>query len=192
MTQESLVKSCTLLKMLGMCGLACQDSVRSPSVQDKSFLADALVDVNVSASALQDAVVSSIKHDHPVWFACDHSQSFNWQMGIMDSNLHNTKSAYGFECNMNKAERIDMGNIAARHAMVITAVHLDPQGKPVRYKVENSWNKEKGVRWCVMSSKWFNEYVFQVVIPKRLAQREWTDILVTEVATMLRPWDAVA
>lgn len=46
------------------------------------------------------------------------------------------------------------------HAMVISAVHLDESGKPVRYKVENSWGEEPGEKgWFVMTDKWFEEYV---------------------------------
>lgn len=46
------------------------------------------------------------------------------------------------------------------HAMVITAVHLDSSGNPVRYKVENSWGDTAGEKgWFVMSDKWFEEYV---------------------------------
>jgi bleomycin hydrolase len=30
------------------------------------------------------------------------------------------------------------------HAMVISAVHLDEEGKPVRYRVENSWGTDVG------------------------------------------------
>ncbi len=47
------------------------------------------------------------------------------------------------------------------HAMVISGVHLDPQsGKPLRYKVENSWGEGSGEKgFFVMTDRWFNEYV---------------------------------
>jgi hypothetical protein len=54
-----------------------------------------------------------------------------------------------------------MHDSAPNHAMVITAVHLDAAGKPVRYKVENSWGPDVGDKgYFVMSDKWFEEYVF--------------------------------
>jgi bleomycin hydrolase len=45
------------------------------------------------------------------------------------------------------------------HAMVITAVHVDEEtGKPVRYKVENSWGVGVGDKgFFVMTDKWFDE-----------------------------------
>lgn len=63
------------------------------------------------------------------------------------------------------------------HAMVITAVHLNNEGYPVRYKVENSWGPDRGDKvrcysrsamfaspnvcsvqgYFVMTDKWFEQ-----------------------------------
>ena len=46
------------------------------------------------------------------------------------------------------------------HAMVISAVHVDSEGKPIRYKVENSWGEDVGDKgYFVMTDAWFNECV---------------------------------
>ena len=59
---------------------------------------------------------------------------------------------------MTKAERVETAESAMTHAMVISAVHLDKNGKPVRYKVENSWGPDVGNKgYFVMSDKWFEE-----------------------------------
>ena len=44
------------------------------------------------------------------------------------------------------------------HAMVISGVHIDATGKPVRYRVENSWGPEVGEKgYFVMTDAWFDE-----------------------------------
>ena len=57
---------------------------------------------------------------------------------------HPLQRAYGFTLGMNKAQRLETGDSLANHAMVITAVHLNEQGEPVRYKIENSWSNAAG------------------------------------------------
>jgi bleomycin hydrolase len=42
--------------------------------------------------------------------------------------------------------------------MVISGVHLDDKGRPVRYKVENSWGETAGEKgYFVMTDRWFEE-----------------------------------
>lgn len=58
------------------------------------------------------------------------------------------------------------------HAMVITAVHLDEKtGKPIRYRVENSWSDAAGQKgFMVMTDAWFEQYVsfFSLTLPSSL------------------------
>lgn len=73
--------------------------------------------------------------------------------------------------------------------MVITAVHLDENGKPIRFRVENSWSETQGHDgYFMMTDSWFDEYVFQVVVPRQLATPELVKVLDTE-AIALKPWD---
>ena len=76
------------------------------------------------------------------------------------------------------------------HAMVITAVHLGDDGRPVRYKVENSWSDSAGEKgWFMMTGKWFREFVYQVVIPRSVADKKWSAVLDGGDAVVLKPWD---
>jgi len=44
--------------------------------------------------------------------------------------------------------------------MTITAVHLDKDNKPLKYRVENSWGEAAGENgFFVMTADWFDEYV---------------------------------
>ena len=76
------------------------------------------------------------------------------------------------------------------HAMVITAVHLDGNGRPTRYKVENSWGEASGEKgWYMMTADWFKENVFQVVVPRSVADPKWTKVLDGGDMVHLAPWD---
>ena len=53
------------------------------------------------------------------------------------------------------------------HAMVLTAVHVI-DGKPVRWRVQNSWGDSAGTKgWFVMSDAWMDEFVYQAVVDPR-------------------------
>jgi len=76
------------------------------------------------------------------------------------------------------------------HAMVITAVHLNDDGKPVRFKVENSWGEGVGDKgFFVMTAKWFDEFVYQVVVPHELADKDLVAVLDGGDASVLPAWD---
>ncbi|KAH9820512.1 hypothetical protein DFH28DRAFT_1120822 [Melampsora americana] len=103
--------------------------------------------VNTSTDVLKTLVIKMIQVDLAVWF--------------------DYQAAFGVMSHLSKSERFQMLDSAITHAMVITAVHLDEEDKPVRYKVENNWSDTAGDRgYLVMTDAWFDEYVYQIVIPK--------------------------
>nr|XP_031859696.1 uncharacterized protein CI109_004971 [Kwoniella shandongensis]KAA5526768.1 hypothetical protein CI109_004971 [Kwoniella shandongensis] len=145
--------------------------------------------VNAPITVLEDAVIAGIKANTPLFFGCDVGKASSTPDGVMDTDLYDIAAAYGFKLGMNKAQRLETGESSMTHAMVITAVHLDASGRPVRYKVENSWSDSAGEKgWFMMTAAWFREYVFQVVVPKSIVDSKWSDLLNTE-ATTLKPWD---
>ena len=68
------------------------------------------------------------------------------------------KGAFNVKLGMTKSERLLTKESAMTHAMVITAVHIDSSGMPVRYKVENSWGDSAGEKgYFVMTDAWFEQ-----------------------------------
>ncbi|CAO1614452.1 unnamed protein product [Sympodiomycopsis kandeliae] len=131
--------------------------------------------VNTAIETMKATAIATIKAGLPVWFGCDVGSFSDTSSGIMDTDLFDYNSAFGFSLDkMSKSQRIELGESAMTHAMVLTGVHLSPQGKPIRWRVENSWGNEnvgdKG--FMVMSDAWFDEYVFQVVIRKKFVPSE--------------------
>lgn len=146
--------------------------------------------VNTEIERLKTAVVTCIKAGVPVFFGCDVGKCSDRTTGIMDPALHDLKSAFPLSLGLTKAERLQTNESAMTHAMVISAVHLDAAGRPVRYRVENSWGSDVGDKgWFVMTDAWFEEFVYQVVVPNHLAPKDLLEIFKSGDAVVLPAWD---
>ncbi|KAL7424424.1 bleomycin hydrolase [Cryptotrichosporon argae] len=146
-------------------------------------------DVNAPNEVLEDAIIAGIKANTPLFFGCDVGKQSDRTRGIMDADLYDLEAAYGYKLGMSKAERLRTGDSAMTHAMVITAVHVDAAGRPVRYKVENSWSDTAGERgWFMMTAEWFRQFAFQVVVPRALVDPKWAAVLDSEPVE-LEAWD---
>ncbi|TBU49472.1 peptidase C1B bleomycin hydrolase [Dichomitus squalens] len=146
--------------------------------------------VNTQIDNLKQAVVRQIKAGHPVFFGCDVGKFSNDPLGIMDQELFEYEAAFDITFGLSKADRLRTLESQMTHAMVISGVHLDKEGNPVRYKVENSWGPNEGNKgYFVMSDRWFEEWVYQVVIPKQLAPKDLVKVFEGEERVVLPAWD---
>ena len=67
---------------------------------------------------------------------------------------------------MDKAERLEYHQTAMTHAMLFTGVDV-VDGKPRRWRVENSWDDKVGDKgFFLMNDSWFAEYMFEISAPK--------------------------
>lgn len=140
------------------------------------------------SQVLKNAAISMLKAGHPVFFGCDVGKFSNNTSGIMDPDLVDLSLGFNISLGLNKAERLASGESAMTHAMVITAVHVE-QGRPVRWRVENSWGETAGDKgWFVMTDRWMDEYTFQVVVDFNLVSSEVRDVLRQEPRVLPR-WD---
>ena len=146
--------------------------------------------MNTEIDTLKQAVVRQLKAGHPVFFGCDVGQFSDRQLGIMDQALFEYEAAFDISFGLTKADRLRTQESQMTHAMVISGVHLDKEGKPVRYKVENSWGPDVGEKgYFVMSDRWFEQWVYQVVIPKQLAPKDLVKVFEGEERVVLPAWD---
>ncbi|EGG04951.1 bleomycin hydrolase-like protein [Melampsora larici-populina 98AG31] len=145
--------------------------------------------VNTSPDVLKSSVIKMIQADKPVWLGCDASKMSDLSHGIMDTKLIDYKATFGVTSRLSKSDRLRMGDGVISHVMVITAVHLDEEGKPVRYKAENSWSDTAGPHGCfVMTDAWFDEYVYQIVLPKSFTSDLLREIYDDPEPSVLPPW----
>ncbi|KAK1221744.1 bleomycin hydrolase [Marasmius sp. AFHP31] len=146
--------------------------------------------VNTEIENLKAMVVKMIKAGLPVFFGCDVGQFSDSTKGLMDVSLFKFEETFDITLGLSKAERLQLNESAMTHAMVISGVHLDAAGKPVRYKVENSWGAERGRDgYFVMTDKWFEEFVYQIVVPKALAPKDLVAVYDNGNPKILPPWD---
>lgn len=145
--------------------------------------------LNLEIDDVKQAAISAIKSGHPVWFGCDVGKQSERQLGIMDADMYNYEDTLGESFKLDKAQRLDYGVSMLTHAMVLTGVDLDEDGKPMTWQVENSWGKKVGDDGIFsMSDAWFDEYVYQITVPEQYvteAQRQEFSADPIE----LDPWD---
>ena len=98
----------------------------------------------------------------------DVGKQLDRKRGYLDTRNYDYASLFGTTFPMNKADRITTFDSGSTHAMTLTAVDLDAQGNPVKWKVENSWGPDYGQKGClIMTNRWFNEYMFRLVVNKK-------------------------
>ncbi|KAM5346554.1 hypothetical protein ACJ41O_009559 [Fusarium nematophilum] len=147
--------------------------------------------VNVDLDTLKNTCIKMLKAGIPIFFGSDVGKFSDSRSGIMDLNLFNYELGFNTSLlGMTKAQRLMTGESQMTHAMVLTAVHLDEEtGKPVRWRVQNSWGTAAGDKgWFVMSDAWLDEFVYQAVVDPRFCSKEVRDVLKKE-AVILPLWD---
>lgn len=145
--------------------------------------------INAPIEVLKEAAITSIKAGEPVWFGCDVGQMSIRDGGIMDEKSYQYDLTLGEGLNLTKAQRLDYGDSLLTHAMVFVGVNLDDEGKPLTWKVENSWGDKAGKKGIYsMSDKWFDEYNYQIAVDKKYIPEKWLKAL-DEPVIELEPWD---
>ena len=103
----------------------------------------------------------------------DVGKQLDRKRGYLDTENYDYGALLGTTFGMNKAERISTFDSGSTHAMTLTAVDLDENGKAKKWKVENSWGASYGQAGClIMSDRWFREYMFRLVVDKKYVPAE--------------------
>lgn len=145
--------------------------------------------LNLPIDELKKLAIKQMKDGKAVWFGSDVGQFVEREDGIMDLEVLQVDKLFSTKFNMSKADRLDYGESLMTHAMVLTGVNIDSNGKANRYRVENSWGEDCGKKgFFVMSDQWFDEFTYQVVIDKKYLTKEQLEMLNQEPIE-LAPWD---
>lgn len=129
--------------------------------------------LNLPMDEIAQLAITSIKAGTKLYSSYDVGKQFDRKRGYNDLNNYDYGSLFSTSFGMNKAQRISTFDSGSTHAMTLTAVDVDGNGNPIKWKVENSWGATSGVNGCViMTNDWFNEYMFRLVVDKEYVPAE--------------------
>ena len=124
--------------------------------------------LNLPMEEIEQLAIASLKDGRKLYSSYDVGKQLDRKRGFADTENFDYASLFNTSFNMNKAERISTFDSGSTHAMTLTAVDLDAQGQPLKWKVENSWGSDSGYQGCIiMTARWFREYMFRLVVDKK-------------------------
>jgi bleomycin hydrolase len=146
--------------------------------------------VNLDIKQMKEFALKALLDSNRVWFGCDMGHDVHGKKGLMVKGLFDYEALFGVPLQMTAQERLEMRHSSSNHAMVLTGVDI-VDGKPVRWKVENSWGKDRGDDgFFTMSDQWFDEYVLNVVVPSKYLTPNVL-AMTKQTPTPLPVWDPV-
>lgn len=145
--------------------------------------------LNVEMDRLKELAIAQMKAGETVWFGSDVAQSSNRKAGVMAEGMHDFTASMDIRLTQDKAGRLDYSESLMTHAMVLTGVDLDENGKAKKWKVENSWGEKVGNKgYFVASDAWMDEYTYQIVVRKEFLTA--AELAAYEAEPLvLAPWD---
>lgn len=124
--------------------------------------------LNLPMEDIEALAIASLKDGRKLYSSYDVGKQLDRKRGYADTENYDYASLFGTTFGMNKAERISTFDSGSTHAMTLTAVDLDAEGQPLKWKVENSWGADSGYQGCIiMTARWFREYMFRLVVDKQ-------------------------
>jgi bleomycin hydrolase len=124
--------------------------------------------LNLPMEDIEQMAIASLKDGQKLYSSYDVAKFLDRKRGLCDLRNFDYESLFGTTFGMTKAQRISTFDSGSTHAMTLTAVDLDADGKPVKWKVENSWGAAHGQQGCIiMTAEWFREYMFRLVVPNK-------------------------
>ncbi|WP_283584299.1 C1 family peptidase [Limosilactobacillus difficilis] len=144
--------------------------------------------LNVTMDEFKQLAIKQLQAGESVWFGSDVVKSSERKLGIMSLNAYNPQQLFDVDLDMSKADMLDYGQSMMDHAMVLTGVDI-VDGKPTKWKVENSWGPKVGKKgYFVMSDAWMDKYCYQLVVNRKFLSPELQkdeDL----APIVLKPWD---
>lgn len=129
--------------------------------------------LNLPMDEIEQLAIASLKDGRKMYSSYDVGKQLDRERGYLDTENYDYASLFGTTFGMDKAQRIATFDSGSTHAMTLSAVDIDADGKAVKWKVENSWGPNHGQGGClIMTDRWFREYTFRLVVNKQYVPQD--------------------
>jgi len=144
--------------------------------------------INLEIDDIKKFAKASILNNEGMYFSCDVGKQLEGEKGYLDVNTYDYASLFATEFNMDKKMRIQTFESGSTHGMALMGVNVLEDGSTDKWLLENSWGKKGHNGYLIMTDKWFDEYMFRLVVDKKFIDEDILKILDQE-AIILPPWD---
>ena len=145
--------------------------------------------LNLKMDEFKALAIRQLKDKETVWFGCDVGKFLSRKTGVLAMNGFEYEESFDMKFIQSKEDSLDYGESLMTHAMLLTGVNLDENGKANRWKIENSWGEDgDGKGYLVMTDEWMDQYTYQIVINKKYLSHEQLKAFQAE-PIVLKPWD---
>ena len=157
--------------------------------------------LNLDINTMKQLVLNNIKNNTPVWFGCDVGKSLHNTECAMDFELTHHLQLLNIELSLTKEDRLNFKESLMTHAMVITGANIQKNVSSITntenetvdiWQIENSWSDKGPLQgYYTMTDKWFDEYVYEIVVHKKYLTPEQQELYKTGIEnyTVLDTWD---
>ncbi|MBR4655378.1 MAG: C1 family peptidase [Oscillospiraceae bacterium] len=149
-----------------------------------------VINLNLSVEEMEELTVKQLRDGEPVWFGCDSGAYGDREKGVWDpESLDYSGLLGGVDFSMSKGDRLESHDSFATHAMIFVGVNFDEDGRPDRWKIENSWGEEVGKKgYFVCSERYFRDFVYEVIVRKKHLTEAQRALLAGE-PRRIQPWE---
>ena len=144
--------------------------------------------LNLELDVFKKLVIEQLRDGEIVWFGSDCGKYSDGAKACWDIEQYNEALLTGLDSEMSKEDMLNYHVSQMNHAMCLTGVNLDEDGRANRWKIENSWGTNGANSGYHMASDgWFDAYVYQAVVNKKYLA-DYAAALEAEKIE-LEPWD---
>ena len=144
--------------------------------------------LNLPADVIKKAALASIKNNEPMYSSSDVGKFFDRNSGILDPQTYDFNSLMGVNFDMDKKARILTRQSGSSHAMLLIGVDTDDNDLPLKWQFENSWGTSINGGYLTFTDKWFDEYIFRLVIHRKYLDGKAIESL-DQKPVLLPVWD---